>query len=109
MAGAKAGFFRGDVKELMNDIQELKPTVFASVPRLLNRVYDKVCGGRYGGEGGMWGEEVCWGRYGGEEVCGGMYGGGEEVPTGLPLTPPPDVLCSDGIYSGCIPCQEVAI
>ena len=43
MIGARAGFFRGDVKELMNDIQELKPTLFVSVPRLLNRVYDKVC------------------------------------------------------------------
>ncbi|KAL5484650.1 hypothetical protein EMCRGX_G021180 [Ephydatia muelleri] len=42
MVGARAGFFRGDVKELMTDIQELKPTVFVSVPRLLNRVYDKM-------------------------------------------------------------------
>ncbi|KAL5484653.1 hypothetical protein EMCRGX_G021184 [Ephydatia muelleri] len=42
MVGARAGFFRGDVKELMNDIQELKPTLFVSVPRLLNRVYDKM-------------------------------------------------------------------
>ena len=40
--GAKIGFFQGDVKTLMDDIQELKPTVFPSVPRLLNRVYDKV-------------------------------------------------------------------
>ncbi|KAL5484661.1 hypothetical protein EMCRGX_G021198 [Ephydatia muelleri] len=45
MIGARAGFFRGDVKELMNDIQELKPTLFVSVPRLLNRVYDKVMEG----------------------------------------------------------------
>ena len=42
MMGAKIGFFRGDVKELVNDIQALKPTIFVSVPRLLNRVYDKV-------------------------------------------------------------------
>eukprot|EP00731_Ephydatia_muelleri_P024784 Em0016g1055a len=42
MVGARAGFFRGDVKELMTDIQELKPTLFVSVPRLLNRVYDKM-------------------------------------------------------------------
>ena len=40
--GAKIGFFQGDVKTLMDDIKELKPTVFPSVPRLLNRVYDKV-------------------------------------------------------------------
>lgn len=44
MVGARIGFFRGDVKELVNDIQALKPTVFVSVPRLLNRVYDKVGG-----------------------------------------------------------------
>lgn len=43
--GAKIGFFQGDVKKLMDDIQELKPTVFPSVPRLLNRVYDKVMAG----------------------------------------------------------------
>ena len=42
MGGAKIGFFRGDVKTLVNDIMELKPTIFMSVPRLLNRVYDKV-------------------------------------------------------------------
>ena len=40
--GARIGFFRGDVKTLLNDIQELKPTLFVSVPRLLNRIYDKV-------------------------------------------------------------------
>ena len=42
MHGARIGFFQGDVKTLVNDIQELKPTLFVSVPRLLNRVYDKV-------------------------------------------------------------------
>ena len=42
--GAKVGFFRGDVKQLVEDIQALRPTVFVSVPRLLNRVYDKVSG-----------------------------------------------------------------
>lgn len=40
--GAKIGFFRGDVKQLVSDIQCLKPTMFVSVPRLLNRIYDKV-------------------------------------------------------------------
>ena len=42
LVGARIGFFRGDVKTLLNDIQELKPTIFVSVPRLLNRIYDKV-------------------------------------------------------------------
>lgn len=38
----RIGFFRGDVKLLLEDIQELKPTLFPSVPRLLSRIYDKV-------------------------------------------------------------------
>jgi len=40
--GLRIGFFRGDVKLLLEDLQELKPTIFPSVPRLLGRVYDKV-------------------------------------------------------------------
>ena len=42
MCGSHIGFYQGDIKLLVNDIQELKPTVFFSVPRLLNRIYDKV-------------------------------------------------------------------
>lgn len=42
LVGGRVGFFRGNVKTLVSDIQELKPTVFVSVPRLLNRIYDKV-------------------------------------------------------------------
>eukprot|EP01104_Vermistella_antarctica_P009554 TRINITY_DN2470_c1_g2_i2.p1 TRINITY_DN2470_c1_g2~~TRINITY_DN2470_c1_g2_i2.p1 ORF type:complete len:618 (+),score=55.64 TRINITY_DN2470_c1_g2_i2:396-2249(+) len=41
-SGAKIGFWHGDVRELFRDIQELRPTVFASVPRLFNRLYEKV-------------------------------------------------------------------
>lgn len=33
---------RGNVLELLEDIQELRPTIFSSVPRLWNRIYDKV-------------------------------------------------------------------
>eukprot|EP01128_Nolandella_sp_AFSM9_P005616 TRINITY_DN2746_c0_g1_i1.p1 TRINITY_DN2746_c0_g1~~TRINITY_DN2746_c0_g1_i1.p1 ORF type:complete len:649 (-),score=154.76 TRINITY_DN2746_c0_g1_i1:37-1983(-) len=40
--GASAGFYRGDVKQLFDDIQALRPTMFVSVPRLWNRLYDKV-------------------------------------------------------------------
>ncbi|XP_070545515.1 long-chain-fatty-acid--CoA ligase 5-like isoform X2 [Ptychodera flava] len=40
--GSQIGFYQGDVKLLMDDLKELKPTVFCSVPRLLNRVYDKI-------------------------------------------------------------------
>lgn len=31
--------------KLLDDIAELKPTVFCSVPRLFNRIYDKVFAG----------------------------------------------------------------
>ncbi|CAG8729535.1 3916_t:CDS:2, partial [Racocetra fulgida] len=41
-AGAAIGFYQGDTLKLLDDIAELKPTIFISVPRLLNRVYDKV-------------------------------------------------------------------
>ncbi|NXL10554.1 ACSL5 ligase, partial [Mesembrinibis cayennensis] len=40
--GAKVGFFQGDIKLLTDDMKALKPTVFPVVPRLLNRVYDKI-------------------------------------------------------------------
>ncbi|KAJ0603394.1 putative long-chain-fatty-acid--CoA ligase [Helianthus annuus] len=37
--GASIGFWRGDVKLLIDDLKELKPTVFCSVPRVLDRIY----------------------------------------------------------------------
>jgi long-chain acyl-CoA synthetase len=40
--GAKIGYFQGDTMKLMDDIVLLKPTIFVSVPRLFNRLYDKV-------------------------------------------------------------------
>lgn len=36
---------QGDTAKLLDDIAELKPTVFCSVPRLFNRIYDKVLAG----------------------------------------------------------------
>ncbi|KFH69973.1 hypothetical protein MVEG_04776 [Podila verticillata NRRL 6337] len=41
-SGCKIGYFRGDVALLMEDIQELRPTFFPTVPRLLNRIYAKI-------------------------------------------------------------------
>lgn len=38
-------YFQGDTLKLLDDIAELKPTVFCSVPRLFNRIYDKVLSG----------------------------------------------------------------
>nr|XP_061793516.1 long-chain-fatty-acid--CoA ligase 1-like isoform X2 [Nerophis lumbriciformis] len=42
--GAKIGYFQGDIRLLMDDLCTLKPTVFPVVPRLLNRMYDKIFG-----------------------------------------------------------------
>uniref|UniRef100_A0A673AX96 Arachidonate--CoA ligase n=1 Tax=Sphaeramia orbicularis TaxID=375764 RepID=A0A673AX96_9TELE len=44
-AGGKVGFFQGDIRLLPDDMKTLQPTIFPVVPRLLNRVYDKVQSG----------------------------------------------------------------
>lgn len=41
-SGGAVGFYSGDIKELTNDLKALRPTVMPAVPRLLNRVYDKI-------------------------------------------------------------------
>ena len=43
-SGASVGFYRGDVKLLVDDIKTLHPTMFAVVPRLLNKIYAAVMG-----------------------------------------------------------------
>ncbi|KAG0452152.1 hypothetical protein HPP92_025827 [Vanilla planifolia] len=47
--GASIGFWRGDVKLLLEDIGLLKPSIFCAVPRVLDRVYkglqDKISSG----------------------------------------------------------------
>nr|XP_015197607.1 PREDICTED: long-chain-fatty-acid--CoA ligase 1-like isoform X2 [Lepisosteus oculatus] len=40
--GARVGFYQGDLSLLMDDIKTLRPTFFPVVPRLLNRIYDKI-------------------------------------------------------------------
>lgn len=40
--GAAIGFFSGDVIRLLDDIATLRPTIFCSVPRLWNRIFDKA-------------------------------------------------------------------
>ncbi|KAJ9704876.1 hypothetical protein PVL29_003091 [Vitis rotundifolia] len=37
--GSSIGFWGGDVRYLMEDIQELKPTIFCGVPRVYERIY----------------------------------------------------------------------
>lgn len=43
--GARVGFFQGDSLKIMEDAVALRPTLFASVPRLLNRIHDKIMSG----------------------------------------------------------------
>ncbi|XP_070835446.1 long-chain-fatty-acid--CoA ligase 1a isoform X1 [Chaetodon trifascialis] len=40
--GARIGYFQGDIRLLMDDLKTLQPTVFPVVPRLLNRMFDRV-------------------------------------------------------------------
>lgn len=40
--GGRIGFFRGDIRGLADDIKTLQPTLLPVVPRVLNRLYDKV-------------------------------------------------------------------
>lgn len=41
-SGAAMGFYQGDNMKLMDDIAVLRPTVFASVPRLYNKIYSGI-------------------------------------------------------------------
>jgi long-chain acyl-CoA synthetase len=40
--GGAVGYYSGDVRTLMDDIKDLKPTIFPTVPRLLNRMYGMI-------------------------------------------------------------------
>ncbi|KAL7066178.1 putative long-chain fatty acid CoA ligase [Cryptosporidium serpentis] len=44
-SGGKIGFCSGSIQKIVEDIQVLKPTFFVTVPRLLNRLYDKIMTG----------------------------------------------------------------
>jgi long-chain acyl-CoA synthetase len=41
-SGAAMGFYQGDNMKLMDDIAVLRPTIFASVPRLYNKIYSGI-------------------------------------------------------------------
>jgi len=41
-SGSSIGFYRGDIKAVKEDLVLLKPTAFASVPRVYNRFYDII-------------------------------------------------------------------
>ncbi|XP_056300282.1 long-chain-fatty-acid--CoA ligase 6 [Pseudoliparis swirei] len=40
--GGRIGFYQGDIRLLPDDMKTLRPTIFPVVPRLLNRMYDKI-------------------------------------------------------------------
>lgn len=46
--GGRIGFYQGDIRLLPDDMKALRPTIFPVVPRLLNRMYDKVRAARQG-------------------------------------------------------------
>jgi len=40
--GASVYFYCGDVQKLKDDLGRVRPTIFLSVPRLFNRLYDTI-------------------------------------------------------------------
>ena len=38
------GIYSGDMLKVTEDLQALKPTIFATVPRMFNKIYDKIIG-----------------------------------------------------------------
>lgn len=45
MSGAAVGFYQGSPLKIMEDLKALRPTLFPSVPRLYNKIYDKITNG----------------------------------------------------------------
>lgn len=43
--GAHVGFYSGDTLKLLDDLKLFQPTVFISVPRLFNRIFDRIFAG----------------------------------------------------------------
>lgn len=43
--GAKIGYFSGNIKDILGDINELKPTFLIAVPRILQKIYDNIMEG----------------------------------------------------------------
>lgn len=43
--GGAIGFFQGDIRKLTDDLGSIQPTVLCGVPRVFQRIYQKVMGG----------------------------------------------------------------
>jgi len=44
VVGAQFWFSSGDLKKMLDELQIVKPTIFGAVPRVMNRLYDKIQG-----------------------------------------------------------------
>ncbi|KAI9504621.1 medium-chain fatty acid-CoA ligase faa2 [Coemansia spiralis] len=44
-SGGKIGVYSGNILNVVDDLQTLRPNIFNSVPRLLNRIYDRLVAG----------------------------------------------------------------
>jgi len=40
--GCRIGFYQGDVRKIIDDVAELKPAFFSGVPRVFDRIHDKI-------------------------------------------------------------------
>jgi len=49
--GSAVGFYRGDPLQLIEDCVALRPSIFCAVPRLLNKLHDKIETGMLAGAG----------------------------------------------------------
>ncbi|KAJ1935488.1 medium-chain fatty acid-CoA ligase faa2, partial [Kickxella alabastrina] len=47
------GFYSGDMNNLVDDMQTLRPTIIVAVPRLLNRIYDRIASSTIGAKGAV--------------------------------------------------------
>mmetsp|Transcript_8547 Transcript_8547/g.14411 ORF Transcript_8547/g.14411 Transcript_8547/m.14411 type:complete len:371 (-) Transcript_8547:647-1759(-) len=45
LVSMSVGYYSGDPLKLLDDLKVLRPTLFPSVPRLFNRIYDKITAG----------------------------------------------------------------
>merc|ERR1711976_159921 len=43
-SGAAIGFYQGETLKIVEDIKVLQPTLFPSVPRMFNKMYEKISG-----------------------------------------------------------------
>ena len=74
--GGSIGYFQGDIRKLADDIGALRPTIFAGVPRVFERIYNGVMDQvrTHACVWGLWvlGGEASRGREGGKGTAAGF-------------------------------------